>query len=198
MVLVPKLVGTALVALQLPVAQVAPTVPTVPEEPTPVEAPAVPDADEIATATLLLSGYHGIPSAEEFEAALDDPRAVLSVIATDPGASPIHRDRAIGALAYWPNDALRVFYEELLAAPDTPEMVRHRVIGHLAVAFGDAAIETIAPYLDDTDVQFRMTAVHALGQIGTPAAFQRLEQAAIDEPSPIVLERIQQIRQFAR
>lgn len=190
------LIGTALLALHLPIAaQVAPATPEI-EATAPVTVPAVEvdvAVDDVERALLLLSGYHGIPTAEEFEAALTDPKATMFAILQDPDVSSIHRDRAIGALQYWPGEDVRAFYESMLASPETPEMVRHRVIGHAAVAFGDDAIELITPYLDVDDVQFRLTAVHALGQIGTPAAMQRLDAAAQLEASDVVLRQIQQV-----
>lgn len=193
MVFVSKLVGATALLLHLPLAQVAPTVPEVPT-PGVETAPETDAPSERDRALLLLSGYHGIPTAAEFEAAFDDPAAVLFELATDPEVSAIHRDRAIGALAYWPSDALEAFYVDLLLDDATPEMERHRVIGHLAVAFGDGALEIIDPYLRDDDVQLRLTAVHAMAVVGTPAALRRLDAAAAVEASPIVLEQIRQVQ----
>lgn len=187
------LLSTVVLALHLPIAaQVAPVTPTVPNTPVTVDAI---EQDVLDHAILLLSGYHGIPTAEELAQAFDDPRAVMLHIAQSDDVSPIHRDRAIGALAYWPSPEVRTLYTQLLAEPNTPEMVRHRVIGHVAVAFGDDALEIVTPYLESDDLQFRLTAVHALGQIGTPAAMQRLETAASVEPSDIVLRQIGEIEQ---
>ncbi len=203
MVLTSPLFASVVLALHLPVvAQVSPTAPSVdaPATTAPVEvevpAPVVGidvTTDDVERALLLLSGYHGIPTAEELEAALSDPQTIMFAIISDPDVSAIHRDRAIGALAYWPDATVQAYFAGVLAAPDTPEMMRHRVIGHIATAFGDDAIALIAPYLDDEDLQFRLTAVHALGHIGTPAAMQRLEAAAQVEASNVVLEQIQEL-----
>lgn len=187
------LTGTLLFALHLPIA--AQIGPAVPEDPThPVVEPGD-EASQRETAELLLSGYHGIPEAEVFERALVDPHATLLEIATDPQASPIHRDRALAALANWPSEQVRSLYEGLLVNADTTDMVRHRVIGHLAIGYGDDALDTVAAYLDSDDVQFRLTAVQALGEIGTPAAIARLEQASQVEASEMVrqemLQRVQ-------
>lgn len=197
-----SLLGSLALALHLPVhAQVAPTAPEVEtptaEVPSTVAAPALEvdvAVDAIERALVLLSGYHGLPSVEELEAALSNPRDTMFAILQRPDLSPMHRDRAIGALQYWPNHDVQTYYRSLLADPATPEMVRHRVLGHLAVGFGDAAIDLISPYLGDQDVQFRLTAVHALGQIGTPAALQRIEAAAQLEQSQVVLEQMQHLR----
>jgi hypothetical protein len=192
--------GATLLAFHLPISAqlgpddpgadpgtVVPTDPQAPEEAVPT--------DERERALLLLSGYHGIPSRETFEQSLSNPQELMLDLATDPAVSPIHRDRAIGALSYWPSATVRDFYASLLDSAETPEMVRHRVLGHLAVAFGDVAIDMIAPYLGDDDLQFRMTAVHVLGEIGTSGALQLLEAAAATERSQVVLEAIQRVTQ---
>ena len=163
--------------------------------PDPLDPPAAEVEDVVTepheTALLLLSAYHGIPTREQFESAIPDAADVLFAIATDPEVSSIHRDRAIGAMAYWPSERVEALYVDLLASEDVGEMVKHRVIGHLSVAFGDDALPLIEPYLSSSDLQFRLTAVSALEGLGTPAALQALEFAARAEIDDLVLERIE-------
>lgn len=185
-------VYSALVALSLAavpaVAQVAPTT-GAPQVAPPVEADvAMTDHEAIV---VLLSGYHGIPEAQAFVEAAADPAGELLWIATAPDESPILRDRALAALAYFPSDVVEALYASILDDPETPEMVRHRVIGHYATAFGDGALPAIAPYLDSTDVQLRLTAAYALRAIDTPAALHILDVAAARESDPLVLQQLQ-------
>lgn len=193
-----SLLSAAVLALPLPAAQLdatnpgVPVVDTAPEETPEVEV--TPAVDQLEAARLLLSGYHGIPEVERFEAALTDPSATLLEIATDDDESPIHRDRALGALAYWPTADVRSLYVDLIEADDTPEMVRHRVIGHLAYTFGDDSLQYVAPYLSDDDVQFRLTAIDALQHVGTPAAVSLLDSAAEVETHSVVLQRLEAAR----
>ena len=158
----------------------------------------IPDmqVEDLETATLerailLLSGYHGIPERAEFEDALPDAKDVLFAIAQDEDAFPLHRNRAIAALSYWPEADVEAFYRELLLDEATPEMTVHRVIGLMGAAFGEEVIADIAPFLDNADVQYRLSAVHALSQIGTDNALQLLNDSLQIEQSPVVLERIQ-------
>lgn len=193
-----SLLSAAFLAFPLPAAELEATTPVVPvvdvePDQTP-EVEATPAVDQLEAARVLLSGYHGIPEAERFEAALTDPSATLLEIATDADESPIHRDRALGALAYWPSDDVQALYVDLIDGEDTPEMVRHRVIGHLAYTFGDVALPHVAPYLSDDDVQFRLTAIDAISHVGTPAALSLLDSAAEVETHSIVLQRIEAAR----
>lgn len=145
-------------------------------------------------AMLLLSGYHGIGSKADFEAALAEPAAILTAIARDAEVDPIHRDRALAALALWPSEQTLSLFASLLASADTSEMNRHRIIGYLAVGFSDRSIPWVEHYLTVSDLQFRLTAVEALRTIGTEHARDLLIQAEAVEVSPVVLDRIKLAR----
>lgn len=192
----PTILSAAVLALPLPAAQLDATNPSAPVVDVEHEAPQVEvETSEVETAILLLSGYHGIPTVEEFEAALSNPSETLFALATDESISPIHRDRALGALSYWPSDDVQTLYVSLIEGSETPEMVRHRVLGHLALSFGDAALPYVAPYLSDEDVQFRLTAIDAISHVGTPAAQALLTEAAEIETHHIVLQRLEAAQQ---
>ena len=174
------------------VAQTAPSSPSVggvgPAVVTPVEVPVADTARE--QVLVLLSAHHGLPERERFEALVDDPAAVLFSLVSETDLNPIFWDRAVAALAMWPSDGVRSLYVSLLAEPPR-EMVRHRVIGHAVVAFGDSAVPLVSPYLQDADVQLRLTTVDVLGHLATPAAFEALDAVRSQESSPVVLERIE-------
>ena len=141
-------------------------------------------------AIFLLSGYHGLPEKAVFEEQLSTPAETLGRIAHSDDISPIFRDRAIAALAYWPNDELRGFYLELLNAETTSEMNKHRLLGLLASAFGDDAIPSIRPFLLSSDIQFRITAVDALAHIGSEVALREIRSIERVEVNPSVTRRI--------
>ncbi len=151
-------------------------------------------ADQRDKAMLLLSGYHGIGSKADFEAALAEPEALLASIARAASVGPIHRDRALAALVYWPGEQTLSLYGGLLAAADTSEMNRHRIIGYLAVGYGDRSIPWVEHYLTVSDLQFRLTAIEALRNIGSEHARNLLMQAEVVELSPLVIERIKVAR----
>jgi hypothetical protein len=151
-------------------------------------------AEQRDKAMLLLSGYHGIGSKADFEAALAEPEALLASIARDEAVGPIHRDRALAALVYWPGEQTLSLYGKLLAADDTSEMNRHRIIGYLAVGYADRSIPWVEHYLTVSDLQFRLTAIEALRTIGSDHARDLLTQAEVVELSPLVIERIKVAR----
>lgn len=154
--------------------------------------------DQRQKAMLLLSGYHGIGTRQEFEAALAEPSAILGAIARDPASDPVHRDRALAALAYWPDEQTLSLYASLLASPDTSEMNRHRLIGYLAKGYGERAIPWVEHYLTVPDLQFRLTAIEALSGMKSDHARDLLLQAEVVEVSPVALERIKAARATLR
>ena len=115
---------------------------------------------------------------------------MLESIARDPATDAIHRDRALAALAYWDDDGVQALFVNLLNAPDTSEMNRHRLIGFLARTFGDRALPYIEGYLASSDLQFRLTAVDAISVIHSPAAIDRLKQAMTIETDSFVQQRL--------
>ena len=192
------LISAAVLAFLMPIhAQLSPS-----PSPSPspgAEAPELDSAEaavDLDRATTLLSGYHGIPEASVFETQLTDPLGTLLFIARSADSSPIHRDRALGALAYFPDGEVLTLYTSLLSDPETPELVQHRVLGHLALAYGDAAIPFADGFLASEDVQFRLTAIQVLSELRSPEAAARLDAAALDESSDVVLERIEAARRL--
>lgn len=150
------------------------------------------DAEAMSRITTLLSGYEYFPSADDLTGQAADPVPYLLAVVYDARTEtlPIHRHRAIGALAYFPTDQTRSHLDHLLSSPATPELTRHHVINALANGFGDGAISEISPFLDHTDVQLRLTAVAALGAIGTSQSSQALLDELGTESHPLVRERI--------
>jgi len=151
-------------------------------------------AEQRDKAMLLLSGYHGIGTKAEFEATLFEPQALLASIARDAAVDPVHRDRALAALVYWPDEQTLSLFGKLLAADDTSEMNRHRIIGYLAVGYAERSIPWVEHYLTVSDLQFRLTAIEALRTIGSDHARDLLSQAEVVELSPLVIERIKVAR----
>ena len=183
--------GACVLALAAPVAAQlgAPTGPEVsePEVPeVPVEA-----SEDRETLTLLLSGYHGLPEAAVFEARFDDPRALLLALLQDPSVGPIHYDRALAALAYWPNPEVRAVYDRHLVDATRPMMVHHIIVNYVR-GFGDEALDAVLPYLSSEDVQVRLTVVEALRVHGTPRAVEALIAAEQGESHALVRERIRE------
>lgn len=156
------------------------------------ELPALDGAEREAVLTLL-SAHHGLPEAERFEAAVSDPSAALFALLAEEELNPIFYDRAVAALAYWPSDRVRALYDALLDDPGR-EMVRHRVMGHYAQAFGAQAVPAVAVFLEATDVQLRLTAVHVLAALNAPEAQAALQQASERETDATVLQQLERAR----
>lgn len=150
------------------------------------------DDNTRATVTMLLMAYDTFPSADDFKRVTDDPRAELLAIYNDPDTKRIVKLQAIDALALFPNKDVRALYQRILAMPfdgDAPNEV-HRAINGLMQAFGKDAISDVAPMLDHSDVQLRLTAVHALGLRGEQEGVALMRIRMDKETHPVVREEI--------
>ncbi len=153
--------------------------------------PLLPGADvQLETARMLLSGYHAVPAQKDLEASFSNARDLMMRIASDENEFELHRQRAVAALGYWPDMSVYALYSKLLHAADTSDGLKHQIIGHLARVFGDVGVADAASFLTHEDVQFRLTAVHVLGQVDSDAAQKYLNHAAGTEKNEVVLERI--------
>lgn len=152
---------------------------------------ALPAADvtpeRLETARLLLSPFHGISSAADFESQLGDARPVLWAIVRGADLPAFLQDRAVLALAYWPTAELRDFLmTHLVASTPENEMRRHMAVDLLARAWGEAELATLVPLLQDDNVQIRLSVVHALNSLGTTAAADALRAARASETNRVV------------
>lgn len=145
----------------------------------PVEVPAspTPGAEQVERAVTLLSAYHAMPTREQLVSSLgDSARDVLWHILDSDTFNALVRDRALLALADFPDERLRVRLEQLVAdRSEANYMDRQRAIAACARAFGDASIPLLVDLFDEPDRDSQITAVHALREVGTPAARTALE-----------------------
>ena len=153
--------------------------------------PTLPGADlELEAARMLLSGYHAVPTQKDLEATFSNARELMMRIASDKNEFELHRQRAVAALGYWSDMSVYAVYSKLLHAADTSDGLKHQIIGHLARVFGEVGVADAAAFLGHEDVQYRLTAVHVLGQVDSDAAQKYLNAAAATEKNEVVLERI--------
>lgn len=145
-------------------------------------------ADDVRTVTMLLSGYHDIAPQTSFDDVANAPRIVTAIA---NGAHSLVRDRALAALGrYWPSADVYLLYANVIASPDTAEGTRHRVVLMLAESFGDRALPALRPLLEVPDLQLQLTAVQAIGSIGTDEAFDLLIDLSRAVSNPALLAQI--------
>ena len=159
-----------------------------------IDGPVAPDpADEAAMESLrlLLQAHHALPPREAFEALGVDVEAMLWRVAGHEDEFLLTRQRALIALAWYPSDRLRQYYEHLLANPATHEVTQHQVLGLLLGTFGDRGLTTAERWLEHPDMQRRLTAVHALAGMTSLDATALLERALENEHDALVRERIE-------
>ncbi len=141
---------------------------------------------------LLLGAYHELPDQATFLAASPNARDVLVALAGDTQLFPPHRVRALDALArYWGGPEAYALLATWLADPSTRDTTRHDLITLAARRFGASSVPLIAPYLRHSDLQLRLTTVHALDLVDTPGAMAELESALAKETSKVVREAIE-------
>lgn len=155
-------------------------------------APSIAPAD-VETAVLLLSGFHGIADQATFAEQIAEPVPVLWSIVRDASRPHFIRDRALIALAYWPDNTLRAHLMTMLNQASDDSLDKHTAMTLLARGFGEDALTTLLPLLQSDDLQVRLTAVDSLRLIGTPASLEALAGARQTESHRLVIEAIDQI-----
>ncbi|MFW5967959.1 MAG: HEAT repeat domain-containing protein [Persicimonas sp.] len=148
------------------------------------------EKEELERARLLLSTHHELPAKKVFEEQLEEPRETLTAIAVDEDQLSLYRKQALAALGYWPDVKVYELYTEMLGDDQTPENMRHRLILLLADHFPEQALGELEPYLSDEDLQFRLTAIEAIGRLDTSKAVEALEEARTEETNDVARERL--------
>jgi len=150
------------------------------------------DVDQIRERVrLLLSGYEYFPTADDLREVVADPTLYLLELVYGDDTMVVHRHRAIAALGLFPSDESRAHLDYLLASPATPELTRHHVMNALSTGYGEAALPALAPYLSVADLQLQLTAISAIGAIGTETSVTLLQDSLRIEADELVRERIQ-------
>ena len=171
---------------------------TGPDSDSPVPFPFDGNEAQYERATMLLSGFHGIPPKETFEQKLEAPEHILLGIALSEDTSAVYRKQALTALAYWPNDTVFGVYGRLLQDVRTADTIRHRVMLLLADTFAERALAQLRPYLSDDDLQLRLTAIEAIRRLPSDDAVAALREALKTETNAVAKERLEKYSQTLR
>lgn len=149
----------------------------------------------------LLSGYEYFPSRKDLDH-LAPPSAIVTLLkemAHEADLRPTMRLRAVDALSLYEGDEVRDFLTAVLAIhPDEVEpdqlrvtrLMRHRAINSLARLDAEKAVDTLRPFLEDSDLQIRLTAISALGQFGGEAGKKAIEDLRARDTHPAVQREI--------
>ena len=164
----------------------------------PIPVPFDADKEQVERAKLLLSGYHGLPSKETFEQALDHPKAIVYSLAADKDGFSLHRKRALSALGYWADAGVLRLYVQLLQDDQTADAIRHRLVMLVAEHFPKEALGHLKPYLSHSDLQYRLTAIEAIRRIPTDEAVAALEAALATEKNEVARKRLEKYTKVAR
>jgi len=157
-----------------------------------VAAPAAAEeaADDLRlTVETMLGGLETTATAEQWAALGEGAAPILLEIAGDESQRKSTRARAVAALGNFGQPEVVSFLEGLLA-PGGDKVLQRKALFALAKAGGADQLERIAGFLGSEDTTLREAAVHALGEIGTPAAKAKLEAHRAGESSTAVLEAI--------
>jgi HEAT repeat protein len=115
--------------------------------------------------------------------------AELLEIAEDAGVSKSKRGRAVHALGFFPTDSNRTWLVRALAGQDS-RFARKSAYA-LSNGWGDAAISDLEGALRATDVQLRIAAASALGNLRSEAARTVLSNRLPDETESAVRQSIE-------
>jgi len=147
---------------------------------------------------MMLLPYDSFPTAADFKKVAKDPRAQILAIYHAPESNELIRLQALDALSLFPNAEVRALYREILSKDwqKVAPRATHRAINGLMHGFGASAVEEVAPLLAHSDVQIRLTVVHALAKSGGESGRQVLLDHFDGEKNAVVREAI--TRQTAR
>ena len=137
----------------------------------------------------LLSGYEETASPDSLKALSGDVPATLRAIVADSSLTQTQRARAIHALGWFPDDTNRAFL--VAQARSGNPMFARKAIYALANGWGDGAMDELVFGLANHDVQTRMAAAYALGNLDTPSAKLALEARLPLETDPTVKATIE-------
>lgn len=138
----------------------------------------------------MLSRHHTLPDREAFEAASPNVRDILLWWSTRADVAPWQRDRAMEALAYWYDAEIGAHWVAALSSADVEELMKHRIVRHLARHDAAAARPWLEQWLQEDDVQRRLTAVAALEAL-SPGMARALAEARLRvEVHELVRERL--------
>ncbi len=126
----------------------------------------------------LLSQIEGLPSAEAFAAAAPkDPVAALIGLRDAEDTPFWMRQRALDALARFPEPRTRALFEDLLGSgwrPSAPAVV-HRALACFTRAFPEEAWIMLRAHLEHPDPRVRRTAIYLLAEVGDPGPLRGLQ-----------------------
>lgn len=148
--------------------------------------------DEREAIIAILSHYHEVPNRRQLEAGSDEARTIVFDIAQDEDAFIFHRQRAIRALAHWPDDEVYDYLIGLLNDEETEDGLRHHLLPVLAEGFGERSLEELKQFLFEAeDPHIRISAGGAIATIPGDEAHEMLLKALQRESSPIVQRRLE-------
>ncbi len=140
----------------------------------------------------MLGGYEETASPDSLKALSGDVPATLRAIASDATLTHTQRARAIHALGWFPDSDNRAFL--VTQAHGTDTMFARKAVYALANGWGEGALDELTLALANHDVQIRMAAAYALGDIGTQPAKLALEARIPLETDPTVKATIEKAR----
>lgn len=139
----------------------------------------------------LLNAYEDTATAEQLSALGEGVTDELMEIAVDGEVPSSRRGRAVSALGHFPADDTRAFLDARLADADTSSLIRRKAAYALAAGWGEGAVRSLAGALADDDVQLRIAAAHALGELSDQAAKDALEARLAVEDSDAARDAIE-------
>ena len=135
----------------------------------------------------LLNAYEAPVSQTDLQALGDGVDAELMAIAADSSVPHTRRARAVTALQYYPTAEVRTFLEAQFEGDDA--LLQRKAVYSLA-AWGESAMPQLQAALASDDVQMRVAAARALGNVRGAAATTALRERLKEEADDVVIRAI--------
>lgn len=138
----------------------------------------------------MLSAFEGMPTQAQWRALGPGTLRQLVRLYSDRSEPSYVRFRTLDAAQHFPTRATRTFLLGVAQTPGQSDLYIRQAILSLGRAFGESAVEHIAPFSDDAHASVREGVVMALSEIGTPPAIAILRDRATLERAQHIRERI--------
>ena len=146
-----------------------------------------------AEITLLLRGYHELPSKDALLKASPKAKEVLLQIAKQKDGLPLVTEHALGALAlHWQAPEALKMYTSWLGTPSKRDAHFHTAALAIGTYYPKQAPGLLQAHLKSVDLQRRITVATALKMTGTPESRELLRAAAKAEKNPTLRATMEQ------
>ncbi|MFH1436928.1 MAG: HEAT repeat domain-containing protein [Pseudomonadota bacterium] len=141
----------------------------------------------------LLTGYEFTADKQDWDEIGQGARDILMEVFLDTGQKKIVRARAIMALRFFPDEAVKQFLLGILYKEDQDEKFLRKGLYSLSSGFGKEVLEDLATFLSHDNPDVREAAARSMGKIAGKKSLNHLKKRLKAENNEMVKKVIRQM-----